>query len=95
MEEQKAATADSFMRSGQNQPSTSIDKHNDNLDPEDSSPISEESRRARDDVENQNAIERHTSNANSIWASETMSLPQEVLFVATVCLTQFCNRKPH
>lgn len=94
MDEEKTATADSYKRSGQYQASSSKGEHDNSLDPEISSPISEESRRSRDDVENQNEIEPQTSNATSIWASETMSLPQEVLFVATVCLTQFCNRKP-
>lgn len=46
----------------------------------------------QDDVESQDRIEPQQSSA-SVWASETMSPLQEVLFVATVCLTQFCNRE--
>ncbi|KAL1853199.1 multidrug-resistance type transporter aminotriazole resistance [Diaporthe australafricana] len=46
------------------------------------------------DVESQNGIEHQRSNTTgtSTWSSEQMSFPQEVLFVATVCLTQFCNQ---
>lgn len=40
-------------------------------------------------------IERHLSGASSVWASQKMSFPREMLFVAIVCLTQFCNRKSH
>lgn len=47
-----------------------------------------------DDLENQNGMGPRLSNTTSAsaWSSEQMSLPQEILFVATVCLTQFCNR---
>ena len=46
------------------------------------------------DLESQNGIGPQRSNTTgaSVWSSEQMSLPQEILFVATVCLTQFCNR---
>lgn len=48
-----------------------------------------------DDLENQNSMGPQRSNTTSapIWSSGQMSLPQEILFVATVCLTQFCNRE--
>lgn len=59
---------------------------------ENSSSASERRRPSDDDVENQHPIEPQQSNV-SVWASESMSLPQEILFVATVCLTQFCNRE--
>ncbi|POS74089.1 major facilitator superfamily transporter [Diaporthe helianthi] len=51
-----------------------------------------------DDLENQKGMGRplgpqHSNTTSaSIWSSEQMSLPQETLFVATVCLTQFCNQ---
>lgn len=38
-------------------------------------------------------VERQQSSTVSIWAYRTMSFPQEMFFVITVCLTQFCNRK--
>lgn len=50
------------------------------------------------DLENQDDLgphlgPRHSNTTSaSTWSSEQMSLPQEILFVATVCLTQFCNR---
>lgn len=44
-----------------------------------------------DDEDSHDAIESQHSHT-SVWASETMSLPQEVLFITTVCMTQFCNR---
>lgn len=55
---------------------------------------SERTQHGGNDLENQNAIDLQRSNTTgaSIWSSEQMSLPQEILFVATVCLTQFCNR---
>lgn len=44
------------------------------------------------DTRNQNDIQPQMS-SHSAWASEAMSLPQEVLFVATICFTMFCNRE--
>ncbi|KAJ0118241.1 hypothetical protein J7T55_009024 [Diaporthe amygdali] len=55
---------------------------------------SDRSQHYEDDLEDQNGMEPQRSNTTgaSTWASEQMSLPQEILFVVTVCLTQFCNQ---
>lgn len=37
-------------------------------------------------------IQRPQSSASSVWASQAMSLPREMMFVAVICLTQFCNQ---
>lgn len=80
---------------GQHRFATSKDE--DDFQPVISSPTSGRIRRSRDvdDIEDHNAIQHQRSNAPtaSVWISETMSLPQEILFVATICLTQFCNRE--
>lgn len=89
MDEEKAAIAGSSGGHTQVQPvSTKESGQNHEI----SSSASERHRSSEDDPENQNHIEPQQSNG-SVWASESMSLPQEVLFVATVCLTQFCNRE--
>lgn len=64
------------------------------LDVEATSMRSSRTQHDEDDLENQNGIGPQRSNTTSVstWSSEQMSLPQEILFVATVCLTQFCNR---
>lgn len=64
------------------------------LDVEATSVRSDRTRHERNDLENQNGMGLQLSNTTgaSRWSSEDMSLPQEILFVATVCLTQFCNR---
>lgn len=89
MEEEKAAVTGSRGTKSQDVP-LSKDESGPNL--ENSSSASEWRRPSEDDVENQHPIEPQQSNV-SVWASESMSLPQEILFVATVCLTQFCNRE--
>lgn len=65
------------------------------LDVEATSVRSDRTRHEGDDLENHNDIGHQLSNTTggSVWSSEQMSLPQEILFVATVCLTQFCNRE--
>lgn len=90
MGEEKAAEAGSHEPKSHTVP-LSKDESGPNL--ENSSSASERRRPSEDDVENQNHIEPQQSNVESVWASESMSLPQEILFVATVCLTQFCNRE--
>lgn len=64
------------------------------LDVEATSMRSSRTHHEEDDLENQNGIgpQRSNTTSASTWSSEQMSLPQEILFVATVCLTQFCNR---
>lgn len=89
MDEVKAAPTSSPGDDGQTPPlSTKETGQNHEI----SSSTSERHRPSEDDIENQNHIEPQRSNG-SVWASESMSLLQEVLFVATVCLTQFCNRE--
>lgn len=75
-------------------PSLSRKEEGVDLDVEATSLRSERTQHERNDLENQNDIDLQHSNTTgaSIWSSEQMSLPQEILFVATVCLTQFCNR---
>lgn len=41
----------------------------------------------------QHALEKEPSAAGSVWISESMSTTREVLFIAVVCLAQFCTRK--
>lgn len=64
------------------------------LDVEAASMKSERTQHEGNDLENQNGMSPQRSNTTgtSVWSSEQMSFPQEILFVATVCLTQFCNR---
>lgn len=75
-------------------PSLSRKEEGVDLDVEATSLRSERTQHERNDLENQNGMDLQLSNTTgaSIWSSEQMSLPQEILFVATVCLTQFCNR---
>ena len=42
---------------------------------------------------NNGGLDRQRSTASSIWAAETMSFPREVVFVALVCMAQFCTRE--
>ena len=65
-----------------------------NQDVEAHSVISDRTQHDGHDLEDQNGMGPQRSNTTgaSAWSSEEMSLPQEILFVATVCLTQFCNR---
>lgn len=65
------------------------------LDVEAASVRSDRTQHEGDDLENHNDMGHQLSNTTggSVWSSEQMSLPQEILFVATVCLTQFCNRE--
>lgn len=90
MEEEKAAITGSLGTTGQPQPLSQKDESG--PDNEVSSSASERRRQSEDDVETHNHLGPQQSNV-SVWASENMSLPQEVLFVATVCMTQFCNRE--
>ncbi|KAK7702990.1 hypothetical protein SLS64_009261 [Diaporthe eres] len=64
------------------------------LDVEAASVRSDRTQHEGDDLENHNDMGHQLSNTTggSVWSSEQMSLPQEILFVATVCLTQFCNQ---
>lgn len=89
MVEEKAAIAGSH---GTKSQAVALSKDESGPTLENSSSASERRRPSEDDVENQNRIEPQRSNV-SVWASESMSLAQEILFVATVCLTQFCNRE--
>ncbi|KND92032.1 Drug resistance protein [Tolypocladium ophioglossoides CBS 100239] len=38
------------------------------------------------------ALARQRSAADSIWVSESLSLPREAVFVAVVCMAQFCTQ---
>lgn len=75
-------------------PSLSRKEEGVDLDVEATSMKSERTQHERNDLESQNGmgLQRSNTTGASIWSSEQMSLPQEILFVATVCLTQFCNR---
>lgn len=86
----ETATASSLSRSGSQHKQTT---RKDESDAEHKIMAPPPERRSAEDVERQNELEPHISNATPAWASEKMSLSHEELFVATVILTQFCNRE--
>ncbi|KAG6003455.1 hypothetical protein E4U54_000679, partial [Claviceps lovelessii] len=36
-------------------------------------------------------LSQQPSNTGSIWIAESLSLPREALFVAVICMAQFCT----
>lgn len=48
---------------------------------------------AGDDANSNSGLSQQRSAADSVWAAEAMSFPREVMFVALVCMAQFCTRE--
>lgn len=86
----ETATASSLSRSGSQHKQTT---RKDEGDVEHKIMAPPPERRSAEDVERQNELEPHISNATPASASEKMSFSHEELFVATVILTQLCNRE--
>lgn len=95
MDEEKAAVPAAHESDHDALPSLSRKEEAADLDAKATSVRSDQTQHLGDDLENHNDMGHQLSNTTggSVWSSEQMSLPQEILFVATVCLTQFCNRE--
>lgn len=54
-------------------------------------PVSE--RDAQNAASSDNSVVKEPSIAESVWIASSMSKTREALFVAVVCMAQFCTRK--